>query len=289
MARPHPTQNVSFQESLPPSRRAPSRSDTPPRPPNKGYNSKNSLEPVTTNTSDAKYALNYDEGFVDAGTSNPQGFSSSNGADVRRKKSMVRPERERIDPGHRLWHYREHAAQDEMNVMPSCKCFVALQDAQNLTTRSHWKPTVQSAKRWRQPATWKIIAGQRNRRGRSAIWLEHLQTQCHFAKESLSCHTQATTKRSSIKPGWCRWTSEGRRREAGMFGKFRPGTKGRLDGILFHHHLLDSRLHLEKRIRQAYTRGAESMEGEDRYRVNLRHPYGSGRFPHFRFHPNGLW
>lgn len=31
-------------------------------------------------------------------------------ADVRRKKSLVRPDRERIDPNHRLWHYREHAA-----------------------------------------------------------------------------------------------------------------------------------------------------------------------------------
>ncbi len=52
---------------------------------------------------------------------NPQGFSASNGADVRRKKSMVRPERERIDPNHRLWHYREHAAEDGMQVLPSCK------------------------------------------------------------------------------------------------------------------------------------------------------------------------
>ncbi|KAJ9093045.1 Chitin synthase, class 3 [Naganishia friedmannii] len=31
-------------------------------------------------------------------------------ADMRRKKSLVRPDRERIDPNHRLWHYREHAA-----------------------------------------------------------------------------------------------------------------------------------------------------------------------------------
>lgn len=36
---------------------------------------------------------------------------------------MVRPERERIDPGHRLWHYREHATDDQMNVMPSCECW----------------------------------------------------------------------------------------------------------------------------------------------------------------------
>ena len=36
------------------------------------------------------------------------------GADFRRKKSLVRPERERIDPSHRQWHYRNHAAQMDM-------------------------------------------------------------------------------------------------------------------------------------------------------------------------------
>lgn len=29
---------------------------------------------------------------------------------VGRKKSLVRPDREKIDPGHRQWHYRNHAA-----------------------------------------------------------------------------------------------------------------------------------------------------------------------------------
>lgn len=44
--------------------------------------------------------------------------------DVRRKKSLVRPDRERIDPNHRLYHYRERVAQENqggggMNVLPS--------------------------------------------------------------------------------------------------------------------------------------------------------------------------
>lgn len=30
---------------------------------------------------------------------------------VGRKRSLVRPDREKIDPGHRQWHYRNHAAQ----------------------------------------------------------------------------------------------------------------------------------------------------------------------------------
>lgn len=34
-------------------------------------------------------------------------------SDVRRKKSLVRPDRERIDPNHRLYHYREHVLANE--------------------------------------------------------------------------------------------------------------------------------------------------------------------------------
>ncbi|KAH8110691.1 glycosyltransferase family 2 protein [Phellopilus nigrolimitatus] len=46
-------------------------------------------------------------------------------ARVGRKKSLVRPDREKIEPGHRLWHYRTHAAQLEeegkgrLGLMPS--------------------------------------------------------------------------------------------------------------------------------------------------------------------------
>lgn len=44
---------------------------------------------------------------------------------VARKKSLVRPDREKIEPGHRQWHYRNHAArlEDEgratVGLMPS--------------------------------------------------------------------------------------------------------------------------------------------------------------------------
>lgn len=42
---------------------------------------------------------------------------------VGRKKSLVRPDREKIEPGHRLWHYRNHAQQMEYegggNAIPS--------------------------------------------------------------------------------------------------------------------------------------------------------------------------
>ncbi|TKY85684.1 hypothetical protein EX895_005224 [Sporisorium graminicola] len=42
------------------------------------------------------------------------GFSAQN-ANFRRKKSLVRPDRERMDPNHRQWYYRNHAA--HMDVM----------------------------------------------------------------------------------------------------------------------------------------------------------------------------
>ncbi|KAG8946226.1 Chitin synthase, class 3 [Tulasnella sp. 424] len=45
-----------------------------------------------------------------------------NPADVKRKKSLVRPDRERIDPNHRQYYYRNHAVQmenDALGVMPS--------------------------------------------------------------------------------------------------------------------------------------------------------------------------
>ncbi|CEL54318.1 chitin synthase [Rhizoctonia solani AG-1 IB] len=44
----------------------------------------------------------------------------SSGADMRRKKSLVRPDREKIEPGHRQWHYRSHVADGaRVDVMPS--------------------------------------------------------------------------------------------------------------------------------------------------------------------------
>lgn len=43
------------------------------------------------------------------------------GTRVGRKKSLVRPDREKVDPGHRQFHYRSHAAQleEQGRVKPS--------------------------------------------------------------------------------------------------------------------------------------------------------------------------
>jgi chitin synthase len=139
MARPHPSHNVSFGDDVPPSRRAGRlQDDAPPRPPAKSGLSKTSFQ--TNSSAPLADPVNYDSGFVDVGSSNPQGFSSNNGADVRRKKSMVKPERERVDPGHRLWHYREHAAEDNLDVQASSTYLHPTVEGANDSNRSPPSP-----------------------------------------------------------------------------------------------------------------------------------------------------
>ena len=41
------------------------------------------------------------------------GFTMVDAALIGRKKSLVRPDREKVEPGHRHWHYRTHAARLE--------------------------------------------------------------------------------------------------------------------------------------------------------------------------------
>lgn len=57
------------------------------------------------------------------------GFTMADAALVGRKKSLIRPDREKIEPGHRQWHYRTHAARlEDTNtnlVQPSCMFFLS--------------------------------------------------------------------------------------------------------------------------------------------------------------------
>lgn len=113
MSRPPFNTNISFEEKPPAPRRQSTARGPPPPVPMKdnGGGSKDAYgQPIPT--------LGYEEAGYAAGSSY-QGFSQSAGANVGRKKSMIRPERERIEPGHRLYHYREHAAADDVRVQPS--------------------------------------------------------------------------------------------------------------------------------------------------------------------------
>lgn len=103
MPQPTPTglPNVSFQEPERSWRSPPPTSTNPARPPYDYSYSKDS----SVGAGDGPNAAG---GDPEAGPPNP--FSDS---DFRRKKSLVRPDREKIDPTHRQWHYRNHAAQME--------------------------------------------------------------------------------------------------------------------------------------------------------------------------------
>jgi len=87
--------NVSFQE--------PERTWRSPPP-----TDRNTRRPLEYTTSKDSSAGQMSPGDAEAGFVNP--FSDS---ESRRKKSLIRPDREKIDPGHRQWHYRQHAAQME--------------------------------------------------------------------------------------------------------------------------------------------------------------------------------
>jgi chitin synthase len=56
------------------------------------------------------------------------GYAMADTTLVGRKKSLVRPDREKIEPGHRQWHYRSHAARlEDTNanlVQPSSMFYV---------------------------------------------------------------------------------------------------------------------------------------------------------------------
>lgn len=107
MSRPPYHQTISFEDGQ--QRGQPQRSQAPPVPakgPGKGGAFDSNVP-----------TLGYEEAGYAAGSSH-LGFSAA-GGDVRRKKSMVRPERERIEPGHRQYYYRERAADENIRVHPS--------------------------------------------------------------------------------------------------------------------------------------------------------------------------
>ncbi|KZT27507.1 glycosyltransferase family 2 protein [Neolentinus lepideus HHB14362 ss-1] len=61
---------------------------------------------------DRSEPLEHERRMLSAYANNVDHESSSDGR-VLRKKSLVKPDREKIEPGHRQWHYRSHAAQLE--------------------------------------------------------------------------------------------------------------------------------------------------------------------------------
>ncbi|PWN52391.1 putative chitin synthase 5 [Violaceomyces palustris] len=95
-----PGQTVSFQEPqrVPAQRSGPSRESI--------------KDPYSDERKDSLQGVpRLDRSSMNANPMDPEsGFSAQN-ANFRRKKSLVRPDRERMDPNHRQWYYRNHAAQ----------------------------------------------------------------------------------------------------------------------------------------------------------------------------------
>lgn len=85
-------------------------------------------------------------------TSDPTLVEAGGYSGVGRKKSLVRPEREKIEPGHRQWHYRSHAAGESsaipgVNVMPSGMNLLSWRGTHVLISSvfSHWQSTCSAA------------------------------------------------------------------------------------------------------------------------------------------------
>lgn len=106
--------NVSFQEPERSWRSPPPASPNPDRSVRPTYDAVYSSDPMSPPATGVQFdpEAQYTTSAGGAGI----GYSDTvgqQGGDFRRKKSLVRPDREKIEPGHRQWHYRHHAAQLE--------------------------------------------------------------------------------------------------------------------------------------------------------------------------------
>lgn len=112
--RPFSGQTVSFRE--PEKRPGPSRAGAS-RESVQKVGSNNDWRNSTTSLNDKRGSatdlpeLNRTSSSIPIPMLDPEGGFSNSNANFRRKKSLVRPDRERMDPNHRQWYYRNHAAQ----------------------------------------------------------------------------------------------------------------------------------------------------------------------------------
>ena len=102
--------NVSFQEPERTWRSQPPASPNPDRSVRPTYDAVYSSDPISPPPTGVQFDAEAQYTSVAGGAG--IGYSDQQG-DFRRKKSLVRPDREKIEPGHRQWHYRHHAAQLE--------------------------------------------------------------------------------------------------------------------------------------------------------------------------------
>ena len=144
------------------------------------------------------------------------GYAEAGGAPVGRKKSLVRPDREKIDPGHRQYHYHTRVAelQEEggnINSIPS-----SASSDRFVRADSHMRsPHSYGQHAWTAPG--QVSPGQGRRPTR--VWTGAVQARHPSPQES--CCTG-------------RYSAPVRR----VFGQHRAWSQGRLVHLLLHHHLL---------------------------------------------------
>lgn len=107
-------------------------------------------------------------------------------AGVGRKKSLVRPDREKIEPGHRQWHYRsrvEQMADDaRVGVQPSCMSTFGQRGYHSLKSyrgSSHWKLSPEAP-------PWQIVACPGGRC--TGVGPRTLQAWCYSTPKASTVH-----------------------------------------------------------------------------------------------------
>ena len=139
---------------------------------------------------------------------------------VGRKKSLVRPDRERVEPGHRQWHYRSHATGlEEQNhprvaVQASSAYFRLSVPLGLMMFVSHGQLSVTAPRPF-------LVS---SRRGCSRVRSGTVQAWCNFASSSSAVHRQRST---------CPGSKE---KDPRMLD--RPRAQWSLDGLLHDPHLL---------------------------------------------------
>lgn len=174
-------------------------------------------------------------GSANLGSRDPEtGLSHS--ASFRRKKSLVRPERERMDPSHRQWFYRNHAAQMDMHngrsnvgYMPSSTGHMPHHGAAPQTAAMSaitgpgggvsgygvtgpYAPSPQTAARNPQLRRGKSILGREEDKVESGI---------HFLRRGVSMRRTAPGN-----PDLAKTPHEGAAKEDGYFDNIAPGPVG---------------------------------------------------------------
>ena len=145
---------------------------------------------------DSNKQRNMPSAYVPQLSADPEHSDQFDPSRVGRKKSLVKPDREKIDPSHRQWHYRSHVAQLEeeghgrVGVMPSSECLVVRSII--LSTLIHFPFHFIFFSYWESPPQERTIASCSRRRC-SRIWSRPFHARPHVAEKASGIHNTHTS------------------------------------------------------------------------------------------------